>query len=476
MNKSLRMKTWVLILLPMLFFIFLLWLLEIVFLQNFYEMSKTYDAKRIQTSIMKELAHGDLNESYEKVLEISRKNDLFVLIYDESGDMVYHPFLYFDQSSGTMKFNVDDIMSGYKLGEIVDSMILSGKSSYIVKAHNGEHQPSSLIAVNRFKNGEKIFYALSRTQLAPVEATSDILERILLIILLLVLVLSVVISFIVAESVSRPIVNLSSAIKKVAKGDYTVKILENREDEVGVLQKDFNYMTNELSKVDNIRKDLIANVSHELRTPLTLIKGYAETIKDLTGNNPEKRQHQLDIIIDETDRLSGLITNMMDLSKLQAGKVEFYNQDINLSNLIEKLKNRYEIFTDQGYEFYYSVAPDVYVSCDAGRIEQVLCNLIDNAINHSVETKVVKINLDSEGVFSVNNKGDVIENENLPFIWDRYYKIDKSGNRRVAGTGIGLSIVKEILIAHNCRFGVVSNETEGTTFWIRFQNINLTNV
>ena len=470
MIKSLKIKTWLSLLATMSFFILVLWLLEIVFLQNFYEFSKEFDAKKIQTTIIRELSDGDLRESYEEVIDISRRNDLFVLVYDGNGQILYHPFLYVDKSMGRVRVSVEDIMSGYKLGEVVTDMIESGKQTDTVKMRNSHNMPSNLVLVNKFENGSRTYYAVSRTQLAPVQATSDILERILLIILLLVFVLSVIISFVLAESVCRPIINLSSAVKKVAKGDYNVKIMETREDEVGILQKDFNYMTNELSKVDNIRKDLIANVSHELRTPLTLIKGYAETIKDITGNNPSKRDTQLEIIIDETDRLSDLISNMLDLSKLQAGKVEFYRQETNISELVEKLGKRYEIFEDKGYEFIYDICPDVYVNCDVGRIEQVFCNLIDNAINHSVETKIVKITLDENKNFKVNNKGDIIEQSDLPFIWDRYYKIDKSGNRRVAGTGIGLSIVKEILVAHNYEFGVVSNDVEGTTFWVNFEN------
>ena len=470
MIKSLKIKTWLMLLGTMSCLIFVMWLLGIVFLQNFYEFSKELDAKKVQSTIVRELKTGDLSENYEKVIEISRKKDLFVFIYNSDGEMLYHPFLYFGNYSGRIRFNMEDIMSGYALGDIVDNVIKSGRNTYTGKIRNNANYPSSLVLVNKFENNHNEYYALIRSQLAPVEATSDILKRLLLIILFLMFIMSVAISFVVAESVSRPIINLSSAVKQVAKGDYTVKILETREDEVGVLQKDFNYMTNELSKVDGIRKDLISNVSHELRTPLTLIKGYAETIKDITGNNAEKRDAQLEIIIDETDRLSDLISNMLDLSKLQAGKVEFYPQNFNLSSNIEKLSKRYEIFNDQGYELSYNICPDVYVDGDVGRIEQVLCNLIDNAINHSVETKRVEVELMENKIFKVNNKGDVINQEDLPLIWDRYYKIDKSGNRRVAGTGIGLSIVKEILVAHKFKFGVTSSHEDGTTFWVDFNN------
>ena len=252
-------------------------------------------------------------------------------------------------------------------------------------------------------------------------------------------------------------------------GNFDVKVGYKSEDEMGQLVDDFNNMTAELSKVDSIRKDLIANVSHELRTPLTMIKGYAETLRDLTINNPEKREKQLNIIVDESDRLSDLITNMLDLSKLQAGKTVLERADFDMSYMLNKLLKRYDIFKDKGYEFNISIADGVTVNGDYGRIEQVICNLIDNAVNHSVDSKKIDIDFGMNGIFRVRNFGDVIEPEDIKHIWDRYYKIDKTGNRRVTGTGIGLSIVKEILNLHGFKYGVTSDEQNGTIFTVEFK-------
>ena len=450
------------------FIITLMWLFGVVFLKNFYEISKETDARQIQSKVVSTLSKGDMADGYLKVIELSRRNDLFVLVYDEYGNLAYHPFLYFDQSSGRVRMNVEEIISSYNMGQLVSNFIKSGKDSYSTKMGDDKKQQSNIVLINKFTNNGLTYYALMRSPLVPVEATSEILTRILLMTFLFVFAVSLIISFVLSDSITNPIIKLSGATRMIAKGDYSVKLPENRSDEIGILQKDFNRMTEELSKVDNIRKDLIANVSHELRTPLTLIKGYAEAIKDISGNNPEKRNNQLEIIIDESDRLSYLISNMLDLSKLQAGKVEFYRQDVNISEKLKKLLNRYEIYKDMGYEFEYNIADDIYALCDEGRIEQVILNLIDNALNHSVETKKIYVELNDKKIFKVKNFGDVIDKKDLPFIWDRYYKIDKSGNRRVAGTGIGLSIVKEILTAHGFKFGVTSNETEGTTFWIDF--------
>lgn len=472
--RSIKVKTWLSMMAVVGVIIMIMWLLGVVFLQNFYEISKEYDAKQVQTKVISIMTNNDIEEGYKKVMEISRTNDMYALIYDSSGNLLCHPFLYFDSSSGRTEINIGEIVSSYTYGNIVSNMIQNNKESYTAKINNGRKEMPSIVLINKFENGGKSYFALIRSQLMPVQATRDILKRIILIILILIFAVSVIMSLLFAENFTNPVVKLSDAVRAVTNGNYYVKIQENRNDELGMLQRDFNCMTKELSKVDGVRKDLIANVSHELRTPLTLIRGYAEAIKDLTGNDPVKRNDQLEIIIDETDRLSDLISSMLDLSKLQAGKVEFYKQDVNLSQLIEKIGKRYEIFGDRGYTFSYNIFPDIFVRCDIGRVEQVLCNLIDNAVNHSVETRDIRITLSENKVFEVNNKGDVIEKEDIPLIWDRYYKIDKSGNRRVTGTGIGLSIVKEILMAHNFKFGVKSDETNGTTFWVDFsENKNM---
>lgn len=445
-----------------------MWLMQVVFLQDVYEFTKEHDVKKVQKNIVAVLSReGSLAENYNEILDIAADNELYIEIYDAKANSILNPFMLMDKNR---RVNVNDIMSHYATNAIIEQMQEGNKATFSVKLkqQSGENNGALLIIVDRFELNGKHYYVSTRASLVPVQATSDILSRIFFIILAVVFVAAIVAAIIFASSITRPIRKVSEAANAVAGGDYTVKLPEETEDEMGMLMRDFNNMTLELSKVDALRKDLIANVSHELRTPLTMIKGYAETIRDLTGSNPEKREKQLDIIIDESDRLSGLITNMLDLSRLQAGKVEFHKTDVNISEMIKALLVRYDIFTDAGYEIKQSIADGVYCSCDENRIEQVICNLTDNAINHSVETKIVTVTLEESGLLKIHNYGDVIEPENIPHIWDRYYKVDKTGNRRVTGTGIGLSIVKEILVAHGFKFGVTSDETNGTTFWVKF--------
>jgi signal transduction histidine kinase len=139
---------------------------------------------------------------------------------------------------------------------------------------------------------------------------------------------------------------------------------------------------------------------------------------------------------------------MLDLSRLQADKLDFEFESFDLTKMLEKLMERYDIYKEQGFVFNLNLAENVKTVGDYARLEQVVCNIVDNAINHSIDTKEIDITLTDNAVLNVRNFGDVIEPEDIRHIWDRYYKIDKSGRRRIAGTGIGLSIVKEILTRH----------------------------
>lgn len=473
MLKSIKFKTWGYMIGVVSVILIIMWLLGVVFLQDFYEYTKELDVKKVQVDIVKTLSKGDITENYEKLLEISRENDLFVEIFDNEGKIIVSPYMYFMQNDSRIRMSFGNMMSSIVATNAVKEMIETGESSKVLKIKPKEEQQkeqeNAIMLINKFKAGDMNYYVATRSSLVPIQSTADILGRLFVVIMLVVLVVSLVLAFAFASTITKPIRKLSVAARQVAAGNYDVNLQVENADELGVLTNDFNEMTKELGKVDSIRKDLIANVSHELRTPLTMIKGYAETIRDLSGDIPEKREKQLGIIIDETDRLSGLITNMLDLSRLQADKLDFAFEEFNLTKMLKKLMERYDIYTQQGFVFNMNLAEDVMVTGDYARLEQVVCNLVDNAINHSIDTQTVDIVLTENGVFNVRNFGDVIEPEDIRHIWDRYYKIDKSGRRRIAGTGIGLSIVKEILTRHNFKYGVTSDKTNGTNFWIDFK-------
>ena len=470
--KSIKTKTFLYIMSVVAVILVLMYTMQIIGLQRIYEFTKQNEVKSAQKEMVSELESGDLRSSIDSIMTLSRHSDIFVEIYDSEKEIVMSPFMYMEERTWNFqqRYPFNNLISRVRMSDFIDKLEETGKNSLVIRVKNKSDITSTLVLVDKFTNDGNSFYLVTSSALAPVAATSEILKKIFVIILITVLIISVIISMILAISYTRPLRKLSSAAKAVTAGDYSVRIDNKFNDEIGLLIDDFNNMTTQLSKVDSMRKDLVANVSHELRTPLTMIKGYAETIRDLTGDRPEKREKQLEIIINESDRLSNLITNILDLSSLQAGQPRFEKTEFNLSRTVTDLLKRYDIFKDQGYTFNVIITPDLTVTGDKDRLMQVICNLLDNAINHSVENKQIFVTLSKKDTpfLEITNFGDVIEKENLPHIWERYYRIDKVGNRRVTGTGIGLSIVKEILVAHNFRFGVSSSEEDGTTFYVKF--------
>lgn len=237
--------------------------------------------------------------------------------------------------------------------------------------------------------------------------------------------------------------------------------------ELNKLGEVLNYAKNELSKNDELRRDLIANVSHDLRTPLTIIKSYAEMIRDLSGNNPEKREVHTNVIIDESDRLSKLVTDILDLSKYEAGAVKLEIEEFDLSTLVRSVSDKFRgMYEEKGYTFEVKIDKELFVHADEAKINQVVFNLIGNAVNYTGEDKKIVIKLAKVGKkirFSVTDTGSGIAEEEIRRVWDRYYRSSKNMDRR--GSGIGLAIVKNILITHNAEFGIDSKLKEGSTFW-----------
>jgi len=260
---------------------------------------------------------------------------------------------------------------------------------------------------------------------------------------------------------------------ELASGNYDVNFNGGPFTELDDLASTLNSATEKLSKVDELRKDLIANMSHDIKTPLTMIKAYAEMIQDISGDNPVKRNEHLDVILKEVDYLDHLVTDMSELSKMQSGNFEIKLSQFDLVEEIEDI-----VFLMQGLCEENSIqmsvsAPEVVlVSADRVKIKQVIYNFVSNAIKHSGSGTSVQIEVtDRDGIVKVmvKDNGPGISEVDLPYIWDRYYKIDKGFRRSSKSTGLGLAISKAILDTHGANYGVLSNEGKGSCFWFELE-------
>lgn len=297
-----------------------------------------------------------------------------------------------------------------------------------------------------------------------------------LIISIMVLGLGFILAWFIANKLTKPISEMSVTADKWAKGDESV-VFEPKSKyyEIVELADALNYAKEEILKSRVLQRDLLANVSHDLRTPLTMIKAYAEMIKDISGDNKQKRDKHTKVIIDEADRLTMLVNDILNLSKLQSSVEGLDKKEINLSELTEKVIDRFSDYVEnQGYKIEDYVAPNLLTCVDEQKIEQVIYNLLGNSINYTGEDKTVKVYLTAEKdkiLLEIIDSGKGISEEKLATIWERYYRFSETNTRPVKGTGLGLSIVKAILDAHGITFGVRSKKDCGSNFYVEFDRI-----
>ncbi|MBQ3706906.1 MAG: HAMP domain-containing histidine kinase [Clostridia bacterium] len=310
------------------------------------------------------------------------------------------------------------------------------------------------------------------SELVPLDATVRTLHTQLVWITVILVLLSILLATVLASRVSKPIRKMSEEASKLAMGDYAVNFDGTGSAETENLSATLNRAAYELSKLDRMQKDLIANVSHDLRTPLTMISGYTEVMRDLPGEaTPENFQ----IVLDECDRLTNLVTDMLEVSKYQNGTQKLNPAPFNFTAVIRRTLERYQKLREHdGYVIRFEATEDVWVNADESRLLQVVYNLINNAVNYTGDDKTVEIRQtvsDGEVLLEVIDTGIGIAEEDLPLVWERYYKANDFHKRANMGTGLGLSIVRSILQLHGAQFGVKSRVGQGSNFWFRLNTI-----
>ena len=319
---------------------------------------------------------------------------------------------------------------------------------------------------------------LVRYPLSPLAQSVHQMQIYVVIIAAVAIIFTFFLSYFVAESMSRSLRDMSRTAQKLAAGDYTVEFTSAQYSEIADLSTALNYMKDEMKKSGDFQKELLANVSHDLKTPLTMIKAYASMIKEISGDDPEKRDKHLQVIIDESDRLTGLVDDVLSASKINSGLSQLNKKVFNLTEYLFGVINKFSYLGEtQGYNIMVDIDANLYTFADEEKIGQVLYNLISNAVNYTGEDKSVYITLkysaeENRIKFAVRDTGKGIAEEELAHIWDRYYRSKDAHARPIKGTGLGLNIVKAILQGHSFNFGVTSKEGYGSTFYVDFPSVD----
>ena len=448
LNKNkLTRHIWFYLIIFTLSIILFLWFFQVVFINSYYEYSKTNQIKNVTDEIL---------QNYDNDIEYLNK-----LSYEEN-------------------ICIEIVKNRITIYSSNDSIrgCISSSGKYKNDFYENDLEEQTYKLINPLLNTKSLIYAKKYNEditifvnasLEPLNNTIGILSNQLIIVSIIVVILSLIIGYFISKSISKPIVKMNEKAKKLANGNYDFTFDNNSNIyEIDELANTLNYAKKELAETDELRRDLLANVSHDLKTPLTMIKGYAEMIRDLNSDNIEKRNANLNVIIEESERLNILVNDLLTLSKIQANKDVLEKEDFDIVELINNIIKRYSIYKDtEGYIFEVNTPDKVIVNADKKKIEQVIYNLINNAINYTGDDNRVIINVlvDKNIRVEIKDTGKGIKKEDLPHIWDKYYHSKKKHKRNVIGTGIGLSIVKTILESHNFKYGVESKRNKGTTFY-----------
>lgn len=338
---------------------------------------------------------------------------------------------------------------------------------------------------------------LLRTALESIRDSVRISNRFLAYVGIISAIISGIIIWVLTKRYTKPIMELAWISERVAKLDFDIKYSGEKDNEIGILGENINFMSEELEKTiselktanieltkdierkeknEEMRSEFLANVSHELKTPIALIQGYAEGLKDDISDSPEEREFYCDVIIDEARKMNDMVKKLLTLNQLEFGNDAITMERFDVYALIcNYLQSADILFQQNEVKLILMPSDPIFVWADEFKIEEVFMNYISNALNH------VKANVDGIKEISVGfqmeetcvkvfvyNSGDKIPEESIPKLWDKFYKVDKARTREYGGSGVGLSIVKAIMESMNHKYGV-DNTEDGVLFWFELE-------
>lgn len=345
--------------------------------------------------------------------------------------------------------------------------------SWIKKARN-EDDPSVVVAVPFSQNEQTALFL--HAPILGITKTAVAIQKLLVYSIITSIALAALCAFFVSRNLTKPIRNISDAAQSFAKGNYTSRTIATGIDEIGNLGQTFNQMATALENIEKNRREFFSNVAHELKTPIAAIQALTETMIDGLVPSVEKRNRYLQTILNETNHMNHLISELLDLERLESGQFSFQYKTIALKDFLINIKEKYAVLLQiKQLSFTLQYAPTLKtLHTDPNRLEQILTNLLSNAIRHSPENSVITIQVIFDlqyTTFTVTDHGEGIPAAHLPFIWDRFYRVDKARSRSEGGTGLGLAITKKLVEGMNGTIQVTSIPFKETVFSIKLPNV-----
>lgn len=439
--------------LPVVIIVFIIAAVACVVVRNTY-LNSVQDAAEEYARSFSQLATMDSDffprAAKEYCEGFEAKEKLEIMVLDKNGDIIV----------STSGFERRDLsMPDYKRALASET----GQAIWMGNSSAGERILAGTYLLEDFGNGSNgaVRYAVSLKI-----CNRRIIETCVLIcvIALFILAFSATTGIFFVKSIIRPVQQVSAAARKIAAGEYKVELKASRTDEIGELCDSINYMQSELRNAEKLKNDFISSVSHELRTPLTAIRGWAETAKMSLDSDTALVERGLDVVLSETDRLSGLVEELLDFSRIQSGRFTLNVRPFNVSEILLLASDMYvELASKRNIEVSYTVPKgEVLVNGDPDRIKQVFINIIDNAVKYTEDKGQVLIQQTEEDGcvrITVKDTGVGIPAQDIDRVKEKFYK----ANNSVRGSGIGLAVADEIIKQHSGLLFLESTEGVGTT-------------
>ncbi len=467
------------------FMLSLVWLSQSALLFNIFQRSAAGQLSSAARMLREQIGEEFLEPLAER---LGAENDLGIWLLKEDGEVVF--------AAGRTRYTPFENLPSEEAAEWFSKAPENGRSyteniSYIIDTEEeydkfdrrggtetrSASEEQALVYVQRVNlpNGEGTGVLMLTTRITPLRSTRNAMLNQFILIVLAVLLATGLVGYTMAGSVSEPIIETNRAALELSRSRYTRPPHSGGYREIAELNDTLVRTAEDLSRVEDLQRELIANISHDLRTPLTMIEGYAEAMRDIPDENTSEN---MQIIIDETKRLSSMVNEVLDFSRLRTGNLEMKKSPFDLTELIRGICERVSRMSGvEGYTVLFDGQEPCMVEADSGRIGQVVYNLLGNALTYTGADRTVHVTEEKKGGavrIRIADSGEGIAPDELPYIWDRYYRSRENHRRAIIGSGLGLNICRGILEKHGAPFGVESELGKGTTFWFELQEMNNT--
>jgi signal transduction histidine kinase len=413
-----------------------------------------------------DLLEGNNEDIQRKIENLAEKLDLRITVIDMQGKVLGDS----EKAPSLMENHKDRL----EITEAVEKGF--GQSTRFSDTLNYDMK---YVAVRVDNSGNTLGVVRFALPLSEVQLRIQLIYRVLLLGAVVAVVIAFTVAYFLSRSITFPISRMQEVARRIAKGDFSEKVNIKSKDELGKLAKSLNIMAAELQQkmenlkqMDRVRTDFVANVSHELKTPLTLIKGYIETLQGRAINDTEKASKFILIIKEHASRLENIIEDLLSLSELELSKDCLNKTEFDMKKLIGEvtLGFGYAIDAKRQTLSVNHQGDDFRIKADRDKIEQVIVNLIDNAVKYTNETGQINISIlgkQNEIILVIQDSGVGIPREDIDRVFERFYRVDKARSRELGGTGLGLGIAKHIVLAHNGQISIESEINKGTKVLVR---------